>query len=313
MMVQTICVLGGSGFLGQHLLSQLASPQRILKVITRHPYRHRHLLIIPGVQLIKADIHDSATLNQLFSGVDAVINLVGSFDEGRHPDTRLRHLHVDLVRKIMSACREQRVARLLHVSTLNADASNGPSEYLRTKGEGENLVHTQAGETQTTIFRPSMIFGPQDGFLTEFATLLRFSPVFFVPCPGFRCAPVFAGDVAACMAQALKQRHSAGKRYDLCGPKVYTLAQLVRYTATLTGQRRLIVPLPDGASRLQARLLGILPGKPFSMDRYHTLSLDSLCTSGENTRCSTPLEAIAPKYLGDDSLEGRLNHYRSQR
>lgn len=296
--------------MGQNVVSELAASKRIVKVITRHPQRHRHLQVLPGVQLIRADVHNPIELQKHFQGVDAVINLVGNINAAGRNGAEFRMMHVDLVRKIMDACRETNIHRLLHVSTLNADPTNGSSTYLRTKGEGENLVHTTAGDIRVTIFRPSFIFGAGDGFLTRFASMLTFTPVLLLPCPHTRLAPVFVGDVAKRIVASLEDRNSFGKRYDLCGPHTYTLHELVCYTAQIAGRKRMIVALPEWASRLQARWLEYMPGKPFSLDNYHTLSHASVCPH-KTLLCETPLEAVAPVYLGHDAREQRLQHFRS--
>jgi uncharacterized protein YbjT (DUF2867 family) len=310
MNIRTVCVLGGSGFVGGHLISRLAQSGRTVKVLTRRRSRHRELLVLPLVQLIEADVHDPALLRRHFEGVDAVVNLVGILNERGHDGSGFRHAHVDLTRKVMDACREAHVQRLLHMSALNADASNGPSHYLRTKGEAENLVHTMAGEMRATIFRPSVIFGPGDGFLNLFAKLLRIAPVLPLACPGARFAPVYVGDVVERFMGSLEDPASFGKRYDLCGPRVYTLEELVRYTARVIGVRRLILGLPDWASRLQAGVFEYLPGKPISMDNYRSLSRDSVCPAGGT--CPTALEAVAPRYLGNAGHYARLKRWRSR-
>lgn len=312
MRIDTVCVLGGTGFVGGHLVSRLIDQGYYVKIPSRRPMRHRELLVLPGVELVRADVHDHGELRDALQGCQAAVNLVGILNERGHDGSGFRHAHVELPRKLTEVCKEQGIGRLLHISALNADAHAGPSYYLQTKGEGEDLVHREATEDfHVSSFRPSVIFGPEDSFLNRFASLLKLSPfVFPLACPDSRFAPVYVGDVADAFIQALEDKASYGKRYDLCGPHEYTLKALVQYTARLIGARRLIWGLPDWAARTQARVLQHVPGKPFSMDNYRSLQVDSVCRNG--TRCSTALEAIAPYYLGRQDHVSRLQRLRRE-
>jgi NADH dehydrogenase len=179
------------------------------------------------------------------------------------------------------------------MSALNADPA-APSYYLKTKGEAENLVHAAKG-IAVSSFRPSVIFGPDDSFVNRFAGLLRIAPVFPLACPNARFAPVYVGDVAQAMMDALQNRDDFGRRIELCGPRDYRLIEIVRYIAQVLHLKRGILPLPGWAARIQAELLEYVPGKPFSRDNYRSLSLPSVCRDGK--RCMTPMEAVVPGYL----------------
>ena len=274
MKVQTICILGGTGFVGGHLVTHLANQGHSLKVLTRHPQRHRELAVLPTVDLVEAGIGDQAALETQFAGCDAVINLVGILNGS---EAEFQALHADLPRRVAEACRKAGAPRLLHMSALNADP-NGPSIYLRTKGQGLQAV-MQAEGIQATAFCPSVIFGPDDSFFNRFAILLKLSPVIPLACPDARFAPVYSGDVVSAFALALEDASTSGKSYELCGPRVYTLKELVEYTAQLIGRKRLIVGLPDGLARLQARIFEHLPGQPFTTDNYNSMQRDSVCRS----------------------------------
>jgi len=199
------------------------------------------------------------------------------------------------------------------MSALNADP-RGPSEYLRSKGEGEQLVHA-IEDLEVTSFRPAVIFGPGDHFFQRFAALLRMAPLFFfLPCPRSRLAPVYVGDVAAAMVTALEKPESCGQRYELCGPHVYTLEQLVAYTAGILKLQRMIIGVDGAVARLQARILQHLPGKPFSVDNLLSLQTDCTCHEGFPTlfaREPLAVEAVVPDYLLNRSQRGRLDLYRS--
>ncbi|MGD9164025.1 MAG: complex I NDUFA9 subunit family protein, partial [Chromatiales bacterium] len=226
-----------------------------------------------------------------------------------------RRLHVELVDTMVDAAIKAGVKRLLHMSALHANAARGTSEYLRSKGEGENRAHTHGGSAlKVTSFRPSVIFGAGDSFFNRFAKLLRISPLFFpLACPQSRFAPVWVNDVSEAFVRSLFDEGTVGKHYDLCGPKVYTLRELVAYTAQTTGLRRLILPLGDGLSKLQANIFGLLPGRPFTLDNYLSLQCDSVCEiNGFEALGITPqaIESIVPRYLAQNSHRGRFDYYR---
>jgi uncharacterized protein YbjT (DUF2867 family) len=177
MAVPSVCVLGGSGFVGTHVCAALARDGWRVTVPTRDPVRAQHLAPIPSLKLVPADIHDPATLGPLVAGRSAVVNLVGILNERGHGGAGFARAHVELVRKVVDACRRGRVERLVHVSALNADADGGPSHYLRSKGRGERIVRDECGDDLAwTIFQPSVIFGPRDDFVNRFARLLRAVP-----------------------------------------------------------------------------------------------------------------------------------------
>ncbi len=317
MKVEKVCVLGGTGFVGRHLVYHLAAGGKQVKVLARQPQRHRSLQVTPGVRLVKADMHDPEVLTKHFQDVDGVINLVGILNEYPRKELTFRKIHVDLAKQVMAACRETGVGRLLHMSALNANAEHGASAYLRTKGEAENHVHT-LGEPDVgvTSFQPSVIFGPDDSFFNRFAGLLRLAPYFFpLACGGTRFAPVYVGDVARAFVTALDDKTTYGKRYALCGPRVFTLKELVEYTAKVLGLRRRVIGLSDGLSRLQARSLEFAPGKPFSYDNYLSLQSDSVCREDGLKALGIPatdVDEVVPLSLGKRAARLRYTQYRQE-
>ena len=309
-----VCILGGSGFVGQHLVANLSRRGIHCRILTRHPQRHAQLKVSPGVELVKTRSLELPTLVKQFEGCDAVINLIGILNESGK-NLKFRQLHVELVDRIVEAAIKARVGRLLHMSALHADAARGTSEYLRSKGEGENRAHTHGGTAlKVTSFRPSVIFGEGDSFFNRFGGLLKLSPwVFPLACPKSRFAPVWVEDVAEAFARSLFDPSSAGCHYDLCGPSIYSLQELVAFTAATLGLRRIVLPLGDGLSRLQAALLGHLPGRPFTHDNYLSLQTDSVCERdglGELGITPHAIEAIVPGYLAQGNQRGRLNRQR---
>jgi uncharacterized protein YbjT (DUF2867 family) len=298
----TVCVLGGTGFVGRALASQLIRRGYGVRIPTRSRQRNRRLLVLPGVHLAEADIHDERTLKQLVRGCDAVVNLVGILNEKGHDGSGFRAVHVDLVEKLVRACQETGVSRLLHMSALKANAERGPSHYLRTRGQGEQLIKDLAGEDlDYTIFRPSTIFGPEDSFINRFAKLLRALPVLPLARADARFAPVFVEDVVRAYLRALEDAGTHNQTYQLCGPNVYTLGEIVEMVREWTGIRRPIVHVPDGLGRLQALAADyLIPGKPFSLDNFLSLTVANVCTEnglealGIKPRSMT---VVVPTYL----------------
>ena len=295
-----VCILGGTGFVGQNLTARLYNLGIRSRVLTRRPERHRALKVLPGLELTEANIFDPQALARNLEGCDAVINLVGILNERGSQET-FRRVHVELVEQILGACRAAGVERLLHMSALNADATGGPSLYLRTKGEAEDLVHAADAALKVTSFRPSVIFGPGDGFFNRFAQLLRISPIAFpLACPNTKFAPVFVGDVCAGFAVSIDDRATWGKRFDLCGPQSFSLKELIEYTARIIGRRTLVFGLNDSLSRLQARVFEHVPGKPFTLDNYLSMQVDSVCAHDglvDLGIAPTPIDAVVPCYL----------------
>ncbi len=308
MKVKNICVLGGSGFVGRHLAAELSERGCQVRVLSRRPERHRALLVLPAVTMARADVQDPAALVEHFAGCDAVVNLVGILNETRPGD--FRKVHAELPGKVARACLEAGVPRLLHMSALNADAAEGPSEYLRTKGDGEERAHALGGEKlAVTSFRPSVVFGPDDTFFNRFALYLNLSLAMPLACCQTRFAPVYVGDVARAFANALENRATFGSRCALCGPREQSLEELVNYTARVAGQKRLVVGLGDGLSALMARVLALAPGKPMTYDNYLSMKKDCVAEKNDLPELGvtpTDMDAVVPQYLGKGDRHGRF-------
>lgn len=309
----SICVLGGTGFVGTHLCAELITRGHHIKVLTRQRERHRDLLVLPSLELIQADIHNENDLRQQFENCDAVISLVGILNEKSHDGSGFHKAHVELARKVISMCSANKVPRLLHMSALNAHPDE-KSFYLRTKGEAENYVHTfAANKIAVTSFRPSVIFGAEDSFINRFAAILKIIPILPLACANTKFAPIYVNDVVQVMADALSDKQTFNQRINLCGPKQYSLKQLVKYVADTSGMKRMIIGLPNWASKLQANILEYVPGKPFSVDNYLSLQKDSTCTDSAqgNSCCTTTLESVVPGYLQNKVKFKKLRAKRS--
>lgn len=307
--IKRIGILGGGGFVGRTLATGLCEAGYELKILTRRrSAKHLRLNALPNLEMVELDVHDLAQLSTGLAGCDAVVNLVGILNARGTTGGGFHHAHVELTDKVIRACRENRIVRLLHISAINADAVGGSSHYLRSKGLAEDNAHAAAG-MQVTSYRPAVIFGTEDSFFNRFAALLRWLPgVFPLACAGARFAPVFVEDVAAALLKSLTGAEHYGKRYELCGPRSYTLRELVEFTARCSGRNRIIMPLPDFAARIQGlgfdltgfvfHALGI--EQPFSTDNYRSMQVDAVCRHNgfaELGITPTALEGIVPAYL----------------
>ena len=299
-----VLVVGGAGFIGRHLVAELARRGMRVTVPSRRRERaKRDLILLPTVDVVEADVSQRGVLERLARGQDAVVNLIGIL----HGD--FSQAHVELPLTVVSACRAARVRRVLHVSALGA-SPDAPSQYLRSKAKGEQAL-LDCTDLDVTVFRPSVVFGPDDRFLNQFATLARFLPVIAVPCPGARFQPVYVGDVARAMAASLDELASHGRRYELAGPREYSMKELVEAVCAMTGRHRIVVGLPDWLSYLQAHALEQLPGKLMTRDNYFSMKVPSTSSApfpfGIQPQA---LEAIAPLYLAHHKPRERYSEMR---
>ena len=314
--MRKVCLLGGTGFVGKHLANRLLELGWQVRVLTRRRERHRDLLVLPKLELVAANIYDQQQLNAQLAPCEVVINLIGILNESGNDGAGFRRAHVELTQKIITACQTNQIQRLLHMSALNADAKAGTSHYLRTKGEAEDLVHA-VSNLFVTSFRPSVIFGEDDSFFNRFARLLRLpSPLFLLPAGQTRFAPIWVNDLIEAMILTIDDAQHYGQRYNLCGPKVYTLQELVAYTAKLIGKRKKIISLDERKSYTMARMMEFIPGKPYSIDNYHSGKVDSICS--ENNQLLqlgiTPhtLEAIMPQHFQAITVRSLYSNWRCQ-
>ena len=318
MKLENVLVTGGSGFIGRHVVAALAAQGLRVTVPTRHRERAKHLILLPTVDVVEADILEPRVLERLAAGKQVVINLVGILHSrrGRRSDRGpndygpdFARIHVELPQAIVAACRAQGLKRLLHLSALGISAS-APSEYLRSKAIGEQAV-LAADDLDVTAFRPSVVFGPEDRFLNQFALLARFAPVLAIPCPQARFQPVYVGDVARAVVRAIDDPDTFGKAYELCGPRQYSLKELVEAVCRITGRERAVIGLSDRLSRLQAAVMEKLPGKLMTRDNYRSMQVPNVC-SGVFPFGIQPLalEGVAPAWLAPSGPVERNSRLR---
>ena len=309
MAAQKLVILGGTGFVGSHLVPRLAADGHRIALLSRNREQHRALGVLPQVSVRSADVYSDEVLRQEFAGADAVINLIGILNaQGRHTFQRA---HVELTRRVIAACHASEVPRLHQMSSLKA--GQGLSQYLKTRGEAEALV--KASALDWTIYQPSVIFGEGDGLVSRFAALLRVMPAFPLARATARMAPTFVGDVAEAIARCVGS-DTLGRRssFELYGPEVLTLGEIVRSIRDAAGLRRLIIPLPDSLGRLQAQVAGLLPGKPFSLDNFRSLRTDSVGKTDGYAALGIvpqPFTPWLPRLLHGSPLQRRLNEARA--
>ena len=300
-----VCVLGGTGFIGREIVARLGAEGHDIKVLTRDPAQHRELGVLPTLQVVRADVHEEARLDREFADCDVVINLVGILNEkalGRGSGKEFARAHTELPEKVVRACKASGVHRYLHMSALKADAIRGPSMYLRTKGAAEDYIRRECadGQPEYVIFQPSVVFGDGDAFINKFAAILKLTPgVLPLACADARFAPVHVGDVAAAFVACVGRRDVAGRTFQLCGPDVATLREIVRSTARALRLKRAIVPLPRAISRVQAAVMDYVPGKPFSTDNFLSASADSVCDC----------DGLAELGIERTPMRGTIEHY----
>lgn len=309
-----ICVLGGSGFVGSELVARLAQAGHRVRVPTRAAGHAERLAVLERAEVMRANVHDPATLASVLAGCDAAVNLVGILNPAGR--STFEATHTALAAKLFAAARRAGVHHVLQMSALGA-APDAPSRYLRSRWAAEQALrapaplpgaaradghaHADGASPAVTVLRPSVIFGARDTLTNRFARLLRLGGGFMpLARADARFAPVSVRDVAAAALRALTDPAVRGGTYELCGPEVVTLEELVRLTARVAGLPCRIVKLPDAAGWLQGAVLGLLPGKPFTLDNFRSLSVDCVCRQDGCAALgitARPMMAELPLYL----------------
>jgi NADH dehydrogenase len=305
--LQKVLVLGGTGFVGRHVCEKLTRQNIHVTVPTRRRSNAKHVQSLPMLDVLEVNIHDPAALATLVAGHDAVVNLIAILhgDEAAY-----ERAHVDLPKKLATACQQTGVKRVVHISALGA-AADGPSMYQRSKARGEAVL--QAAELDLTVLRPSVIFGADDKFLNLFAKLQSVFPVMPLAGAATKFQPVWVEDVAQAVVTSLTQHFSPeGQIIEACGPDVLTLKELVQLSAIAAGvnrgRGRPVLALPPFLGKLQAMAMRLLPGEPLiSQDNLDSMKVDNVASGklpGLQALGVNPsaLAAIVPTYLGNRSV-----------
>ena len=309
-----VIVLGGTGFVGRSLCEKLVERARggqgRITVPSRQPQRAKAIQLLPTVEVVQANVHDEAQLTRLVAGCDVVVNLVAILHGN---EAAFAHAHVDLPRKLARACQATGVRRVVHVSALGASA-NAPSRYLRSKAAGEAVL--RGAGLDLTLLRPSVIFGTEDRFLNLFAKLQGVFPLMPLAGADARFQPVWVNDVAQAIVNAIDRPGSIGQAYECTGPRVYTLAELVRLAGRWSGHERPVIPLPTALGRLQAMAMECLPGEPLmSRDNLASMQVPNVASGAQPGLDAlgvqaTPLEAVMPEWLARGGGAARLDQWR---
>lgn len=299
-----VTVYGGSGFLGRHVVRALAQRDYRIRVAVRRPELANHLQPLGRVgqiHTVQANLRHAGSVDAAARDAHVLINLVGIlFERGRQRFDAVQTYGAEQVALAASA----HGAYLVHVSAIGAD-EHSTSRYARSKATGEKLV--LAAQPAAAIMRPSIIFGPEDDFFNRFAALARFAPALPLVGGGLtRFQPVFVGDVATAIANAVDGQTRGGTIYELGGPEVRTFKQLMQYVLATTERKRLLVPIPFFAAKMQALILQLMPKPLLTPDQVELLRVDNVVSDAARAEGRTlqglgiepePIEAIAPSYL----------------
>ena len=309
--VYNVAILGGAGFVGSCLVAKLDAAGYQVKVITRRRESAKHLTLLPNVQVVECSVINTYALKDALTGCDAVINLIGILHESGKQS--FEAMHHQLPRRLMQLCQQLSIQRLIHMSALQAN-SHAPSQYLRSKAAGETAVSEFNNKLAITIFRPSVIFGRGDHFLNLFAMLIKWSPFIPLAKPNAKFQPIWVEDVAQVFVNALENTATYGKIYELGGPSVYTLRELLQKVMTILGKQRPIIGLNDKLSMAQAWAMELMPIKLMSRDNVRSMQVDNVCSTAiapELGVTPTSMDVVVPAYLNNISPRGAYDGFRS--
>jgi NADH dehydrogenase len=290
-----VVILGGTGFIGAQLASKLSPKSEKIIIPTRNIESNSGLKMIPNLEIAGIDVKDERSINLLLKDADLVINTVGILNE-LNEDNSFDKIHYQLTKKISQSIKQNKVKRYLHISSLNADPKS-IGEYLKSKGKAEDFLLSETSSfCNITIFRPSIVFGESDSFFNK--------------CPNAKFMPVYVEDLTDFMISTINTIDTYGQKIDVTGPNEYTFRELIDQTLIALNTRRIIIPLNNFLSRLQARVFEKLPGKLFTMDNYQSLQIDSC--SDEGFKGSSSLEDIIPQYLNIKTKQERFEKLRKK-
>ena len=289
------CVIfGGTGFVGSNFAQKLSPLASEIVVVTRNLERNKSLKMIPNLKLVLASISDSKSIRDILKNAEIVVNTVGILNEFDQINT-FENIHFRFLQRLSQEIKVNKIKRFLHISSLNA-RTDQVSDYLHTKGKAEDFILNEMSLfCNTTIFRPSIVFGEEDSFFNKFAKLLKFIPIFPLACPSAKFQPIYVGDLTDYMISCISDIETYNERIDMVGPRTYTFSELIKLTTKIMGIKRVIIPLNDSLSKIQAYVFQNLPGKLFTIDNYHSLQIDSVSENGYVGK--TTVEQKLPNYL----------------
>jgi NADH dehydrogenase len=311
-----VLILGGTGFVGRHVCEKLTRLGCNMTVITRRAAQAAAIQSMPKVRVLEGDVYNPAFLSQCMLGHDVVINLIAIL---HGTEAAFEKAHVQLPQIIAQACQQSGVKRLIHISALGASVQ-GPSLYQRSKAQGEAVLQ-QAG-LDLSLLQPSVIFGREDKFLNVFAQLQKLTPVVPLAGANTRFQPVWVEDVAAAVVHCVTHHNTIGKTYEICGPDILSLKELVQksgqWAGIGAGQGRWVFGIPNSIAWLQAFLMELAPGQPLmSRDNLRSMQVDNIASSKalqlkDMNIQATSVHSIAPIYLGHKEACATLDVFRAK-
>ncbi len=317
MSAKLITVFGGSGFVGRHTVRALARAGYRIRIGVRRPHTAHFLKTIGDVgqiELVQANIRDDASVARALEGANAAINLVGILYETRRQ--KFEAVHVDGAVRVAKLAGQGGVRRLVQVSALGCDVHSA-SKYARTKARAE--VHIRHIFPNAIVMRPSILFGPEDQFFNRFANLARISPALPLIGGGHTLfEPVFVGDVASAIANALEDSSANGRTFELGGPSRYTFRELMEFILRETGRARPLIPIPFSMASFMGFFLGLPPRPLLTVDQVRLLRQDNMVTRQDpdigvledlNVK-AIAVEAIVPRYLKHFRRHGQFEESR---
>lgn len=307
---ELVTIFGGAGFIGKTLVQHLAKAGYRIRVAVRRP--NSALIVKPlgdlgQVQVAQANIRNKASVAAVIKDADIVINLVSVLHESGSQS--FEKLNVEGAANIAEVASYAGVKRLIQISAIGADGES-PSKYARTKARGEKAVMEHF--PNATILRPSVIFGPDDQFFNKFAGMAKMFRMLPVVCGDTKMQPIYVGDVAKAIANAIQDENAVGKTYEIGGPKTYTLREIMELVNKVTEQNVPLIPVPIQLAYFQAFFLGMLPNPLLTIDQLRLLQKDNVVSEGMHNLTDlgitgTPVEAILPNYLVHFRPSGQFN------
>tara|TARA_B100001250_G_scaffold132205_1_gene112936 strand:+ start:8167 stop:9123 length:957 start_codon:yes stop_codon:yes gene_type:complete len=315
-----ICILGGTGFIGKNLAVYLSNRGYSVVIPSRKPELAKDLKVMPKIKIIPANIHKEKVLFQVINDCEIVINAIGILNEKRGRENKFQYVHIDFLKKIVSVCRSSRISHFIHIGALKADSKLGASKYLRSKGQGERIVKDLSKNNfNYTIFQPSVVFGKEDNFINLFAKIIRLFPL--IPLAGYktRFAPIFVDDISKIIYLSINNYQSYNKTFQLCGPEIFSLKELVLRIAQTININIKVICIPKWIAYVQAFMMSYLvPGKILTVDNLKSMSIDNVCTKNgfDFFDLSNNLSSLTPtinKYLNKYDSNNKFSNLRNKK